>query len=60
MNMIEACNSESEFNDLCTQLELSVNLKKNLISIIYIFLSIELNLINIITHLLVDKYQKTI
>ncbi len=58
--MIEACKYESDFDDLCAQLEFSVNLKKNLINITCIFLSIELNLINIMTHLSLDKHQKTI
>jgi len=59
-NIIEAHKYESDFNDLCTQLEFSVNLKKNLINITCIFLSIELDLINIMTHLSSDKHQKTI
>ncbi len=60
VNMIEACRYESEFNDLCAQLEFSVNLKKNLTDITCMFLNIALNLINIIAHLSSDKHQKTI
>ncbi len=58
--MIEVHKYESDFNDLCTQLEFNVNLKKNFIDITCIFLNIELNLINIITYLLFDKHQKII
>ena len=60
MNIIEAHKYESKFNDLCTQLEFNVNLKKNFIDITCTFLSIELNLINMITLLSSDKHQKTI
>ena len=59
-NMIEAHKYESDFNNLCSQLEFSVNLKKNLINITCIFLSIELDSINMITYLSSDKHQKTI
>ena len=58
--MIEAHKYESDFDDLCTQLEFSVNLKKNLIDITCIFLSIELDSINMMTHLSFDKHQKAI
>ncbi len=58
--MIEACKYENDFDDLCTQLKFNVNLKKNLIDIMCIFLSIELDLINMMTHLSFDKQQKTI
>ncbi len=58
--MIEARKYESNFDDLCTQLEFSVNLKKNLINTTCIFLSIELDSINIMTCLLFNKHQKTI
>ena len=59
-NMIEARKYESNFDDLCTQLEFSVNLKKNLIDITCIFLNIEFDSINMMTHLSSDKHQKTI
>ncbi len=59
-NMIEAHKYEINFDDLCTQLKFNINLKKNLINIICIFLSIELDLINMIIHLSSDKQQKTI
>jgi len=59
-NMIEAHKYESDFDDLCAQLEFSVNLKKNLIDITCIFLSIELDLINMMTCLSFDKHKKTI
>jgi len=59
-NMIEACKYESNFDDLCAQLKFSVNLKKNLIDITCIFLSIELDSINMMTRLSSDKHQKTI
>jgi len=58
--MIEAHKYESDFDDLCTQLKFSVNLKKNLIDITCIFLSIELDSINMMTHLSSDKHKKTI
>jgi len=58
--MIEARKYESDFDDLCTQLKFSINLKKNLIDITCIFLSIELDSINMMTHLSSDKHQKTI
>ncbi len=58
--MIEAHKYESEFNDLCTQLKFNINLKKNLTDIKCTFLSIELNLINMMIHLLSDKHQKII
>ena len=54
-NMIEAHKYEINFDDLCTQLKFNINLKKNLINIICIFLSIELDLINMIIHLSSDK-----
>ncbi len=60
VNMIEAHKYESDFNDLCAQLKFSVNLKKNLIDITCIFLSIELDSINMMTRLSSDKHQKTI
>jgi len=60
VNMIEARRYESEFNDLCTQLKFNVNLKKNLTDITCTFLSIELNLINMMIHLSSDKHQKII
>ncbi len=60
VNMIEARKYESDFDDLCTQLKFSINLKKNLIDITCIFLSIELDSINMMTHLSSDKHQKTI
>ncbi len=59
-NMIEARKYENDFDDLCTQLEFSIDLKKNLINITCIFLSIELDSINMMTHLSSDKHQKTI
>jgi len=59
-NMIEARKYEIDFDDLCTQLEFSVNLKKNLFNITCIFLNIELDSINMMTHLSSDKQQKTI
>ncbi len=59
-NMIEARKYESDFDYLCAQLEFSVNLKKNLIDITCIFLSIELDSINMMTRLSSDKHQKTI
>jgi len=59
-NIIEARKYESDFNNLCAQLKFSVNLKKNLINITCIFLSIELDSINMMTHLSSDKHQKTI
>jgi len=58
--MIEACKYESDFDDLCAQLEFSINLKKNLINITCIFLNIELDSINMIARLSSDKHQKTI
>jgi hypothetical protein len=58
--MIEARKYEIDFDDLCTQLEFSVNLKKNLFNITCIFLNIELDSINMMTHLSSDKQQKTI
>ena len=58
--MIEAHKYEINFDDLCTQLKFNINLKKNLINIICIFLSIKLDLINMIIHLSSDKQQKTI
>ncbi len=58
--MIKARKYKSDFDDLCTQLEFSINLKKNLINITCIFLSIELNSINMMTHLSSDKHQKII
>ena len=58
--MIKACKYKSDFNDLCTQLKFSINLKKNLINITCIFLSIELDSINMIAHLSSDKHQKII
>jgi len=58
--MIEARKYEGDFDGLCAQLEFSVNLKKNLIDITCIFLSIELDSINMMTRLLPDKHQKTI
>ncbi len=60
VNMIEVHKYESNFNNLCTQLKFNINLKKHLIDITCIFLSIELNLINMMTHLSFDKHQKTI
>jgi len=60
VNMIEARKYESDFDDLCAQLEFSVNLKKNLIDITCIFLSIELDSINMMARLSSDKHQKTI
>ncbi len=59
-NMIEARKYESDFDGLCAQLEFSINLKKNLIDITCIFLSIELDSINMMTRLSSDKHQKTI
>ncbi len=59
-NMIEAHKYEINFDDLCTQLKFNINLKKNLINIICIFLSIELDLINMMIYLSSDKQQKTI
>ncbi len=59
-NMIEACKYESDFNDLCAQLEFNFNLKKNLINITCIFLSIKLDSINMMTRLSFNKHQKTI
>ncbi len=59
-NIIKAHKYESDFNDLCTQLKFSINLKKNLIDITCIFLSIELDSINMMTHLSSDKHKKTI
>jgi len=59
-NMIEARKYESDFDDLCAQLEFSVNLKKNLIDITCIFLSIELDSINMMARLSSDKHQKAI
>jgi len=59
-NMIEAHKYETNFDDLCTQLKFNINLKKNLINIICIFLSIELDLINMMIYLSSDKQQKTI
>ncbi len=58
--MIKAHKYENNFNDLCIQLKFSVNLKKNFINIMYIFLSIELDLINMMTHLSFNKHQKII
>ncbi len=55
-NMIKVHKYESNFDDLCTQLKFSINLKKNLIDITCIFLSIKLNSINMMTHLLFDKH----
>jgi len=60
MNMIEARKYKNNFDDLCIQLKFSVNLKKNLIDITYIFLSIKLDSINMMTCLSSDKHQKTI
>ncbi len=59
-NMIEAHKYEINFDDLCTQLKFNINLKKNLINITCIFLSIELDLINMMIYLSSDKQQKTI
>ncbi len=59
-NMIKAHKYEINFDNLYTQLKFSVNLKKNLIDITYIFLSIELDSINMMTHLSFDKQQKII
>ncbi len=59
-NMIKARKYESDFDDLCTQLKFSVNLKKNLINITCIFLSIELDSINMMTRLSFNKHQKII
>ncbi len=59
-NMIEARKYKSDFDDLCAQLKFSINLKKNLIDITCILLSIELDSINMMTHLSSDKHQKTI
>ncbi len=59
-NIIKAHRYESDFNNLCIQLEFNINLKKNLIDITCIFLNIELDLINIMTYLSFDKHQKTI
>ncbi len=59
-NMIKARKYESDFDDLCAQLEFSVNLKKNFIDITCIFLSIELDSINMMTRLSSDKHQKVI
>jgi len=59
-NMIETHKYEINFDDLCTQLKFNINLKKNLINITCIFLSIELDLINMMIHLSSDKQQKTI
>ena len=58
--MIEARKYKSDFDDLCAQLKFSINLKKNLIDITCILLSIELDSINMMTHLSSDKHQKTI
>ncbi len=60
VNIIEAHKYEIDFNDLCTQLKFNINLKKNLINITCIFLNIELNSINMMTHLSFDKQQKII
>jgi len=60
VNMIEARKYKNDFNDLCAQLEFNVNFKKNLIDITCIFLSIELDSINMMTRLSFDKHQKTI
>jgi len=60
MNMIKTCKYKNEFDDLCAQLEFNVNLKKNLTDITCTFLSIELDLINMIARLSSDKHQKTI
>jgi len=59
-NMIKARKYESDFDDLCAQLKFNINLKKNLIDITCIFLNIELDSINMITHLSSDKHQKII
>lgn len=56
MNMIKVKQYEIKFNDLCSQLNLNINLKKNSINKINIFLSIKLNLINMITHLSFNKH----
>ncbi len=58
--MIEAHKYKSNFNNLCTQLKFNINLKKNFIDIICIFLNIELDSINMMTHLSFDKHQKII
>ena len=58
--MIEAHKYESNFDDLCTQLEFNINFKKNFIDITCIFLNIELDSINMMTHLSFNKHQKTI
>ncbi len=60
VNMIKACKYKSDFNDLCTQLKFNINLKKNFINITCIFLNIELDSINMMTHLSFNKHQKTI
>jgi len=58
--IIKACKYENDFDDLCTQLKFNINFKKNLINIMCIFLSIELDLINMMIHLSSDKHQKII
>ncbi len=60
MNIIKACKYKSNFDDLCTQLKFNINLKKNLINITCIFLSIELDSINMMTYLSSDKHLKII
>jgi len=55
-NMTEARRYETEFNDLCARLDLSVNLKKNHTSTVCTFLSIELGTINMIARLPPDKH----
>ncbi len=53
-NMIKTHKYENDFDDLCAQLEFSVNLKKNLINITCIFLNIELDSIKLIVKLSFD------
>jgi len=60
VNIIKACKYKSNFDDLCTQLKFNINLKKNLINITCIFLSIELDSINMMTYLSSDKHLKII
>lgn len=51
---------ESQFDELCDLLKLSVNLKKNVTGKICTFLSIELDTVKMIVRLPTDKHQKII
>ena len=48
---------EKFFVKLCKQLDINIKIEKNFAKLIAIFLNIELNIVNIIAHLFIDKQK---